>query len=75
MAGNGSDSDGIHNCVDSECNGADLSGSKFKCALCSQPMYVSCLTQRPEITTLLSLIAPTGEMNQNKQLVLKNSIE
>lgn len=68
MAKNSSTSSEIHNCVDNDCSGSSFGGNNFTCALCTQPMFVSCLSDRPEIVCMLNLVTHTGKKASNMDL-------
>lgn len=60
-------SSAIHNCVDSECDGASHGGLKLECSWCHQPTFLSCLLHRNEFKRLLSAVFPKGLSDQISQ--------
>lgn len=64
MATNSLDSSKFHNCVDTNCDGANFNGINFTCALCSQHMFIQCLTDNPEMVCILDLISPNWKQKK-----------
>lgn len=58
MATNDSNSGEIHNCVDKNCDGASFGGISLSCSWCTQPTFMSCLTDLPELKFIFHSMMP-----------------